>query len=167
MVAESEDAEAQMDARTSRSFHRQIELEDKSIVASRFTVATQIRDYPAKLVTPIWAQGFECEGGTCGLCCITETPGGMQRIRNARLNRELCAHYNVTKRVCRQYEIRPFMCEFYPFFLGVEAGQVCITASLECPGTNSTRNMVDSSKYKTTKTFYKHGSLRDVHREPE
>jgi len=110
---------------------------EKDLIQRAFQIPTNVFTYPAKYIAPIWAQGFECHAGDCGLCCLTEKPDKVSGIHNAQLDKAICQLYNTKTKICRRYMDRPDLCKLYPFFFGVEDGQVIIMASLECPGTCS------------------------------
>lgn len=107
------------------------------LVTKTFRVKTRFFSYPAKFIAPIWAKGFECQIGLCGLCCITGTPGDIRLKHNAQLDRSICGFYDVERSTCQRYAERPEVCRMYPFLYGVEDGQVLVSTSLDCPATNS------------------------------
>lgn len=127
-------------------------MED-GLVTKIFEIPTQFFTYPAKFIAPVWAQGFECQSGLCGLCCLTQKPEGVPQNYNTQLDRAICGFYNIKHRLCRKYDKRPLECKMYPFLFGVEEGQILISASLECPATN-------------TKKCIQTGVLLDVFEDP-
>ncbi|MCJ7632443.1 YkgJ family cysteine cluster protein [Candidatus Bathyarchaeota archaeon] len=110
------------------------------LIQRTFQIPTYTSTYSARYIAPVWAQGFDCRAGDCGLCCLTEKPSGISGVHNVQLDKAICRLYNVKTRTCRGYTSRPDLCKLYPFFFGVEDGQVIISASLECPGTCSDKS---------------------------
>lgn len=106
------------------------------MIIKTFDISTRFLTYPAKFVAPIWAQGFECKSGLCGLCCLTQLQPDTPQIHNANLDKAICRFYHTRNRICQKYENRPVTCKMYPFSFGVEDGQIVVSASLECPGTS-------------------------------
>jgi len=111
------------------------------LIAKTFNVQTPFFTYPAKFIAPVWAQGFECKSGLCGLCCLVQLPDDVPRKHNAKMDRVVCRFYDVEQRLCLRYNKRPIGCKIYPFLFGVEEGQIIISASLECPATNLKKNI--------------------------
>jgi len=107
------------------------------LVTKTFNISTQFCTYSAEYVAPVWAQGFECQSGICGLCCLTQLPTGVPQVHNSNVDKAICGFYDAERRLCRKYDRRPSGCRIYPFSFGVVEGQILISASLECPGTNS------------------------------
>lgn len=108
---------------------------ESGLLSKNFEISTPFFTFPATYVAPVWAQGFECK--LCGLCCLTEKPNGVPEIHDTRLDRPICRFYDDRKRLCRKYDGRPELCKTYPFIIGVESGKIKVSASLECPGTNT------------------------------
>lgn len=108
-----------------------------NLVTRTFNISTQFCTYPAEFVAPVWAQGFECQSGVCGACCLTQLPAEVPQVHNSKVDKAICGFYDVERRLCRKYDRRPLGCRIYPFSFGVVEGQILISASLECPGTNS------------------------------
>jgi Fe-S-cluster containining protein len=102
-----------------------------------FEIPTSLFTYPARFVSPVWAQGFECKRERCGLCCLTEKPSNVPTFHEVNIDKCVCRFYEVEKRLCREYPRRPELCRTYPFFIGVENNCVIISTSLECPGTDT------------------------------
>jgi len=110
---------------------------ENGLVTKAFNVSTRFFTYQAKFVAPAWAPGYECQMGLCGLCCLTQSPSGVSCAHNANLGKAVCRLYDSDRKMCRQYLQRPTGCKKYPFAIGVEDARILISASLECPGTNS------------------------------
>jgi len=68
---------------------------------------------------------------------LTELPPGVSQVHNSNVDKAICGFYDAERRLCRKYDRRPLGCRIYPFLFGVVEGQILISASLECPGTNS------------------------------
>jgi len=111
------------------------------LFTENFNLETTLFSYPAKFVAPIWGKGFECQVGVCGLCCLTELPEDVPRVHNVNFDKAICGLFDIARKKCQKYETRPVGCKTYPFFFGVEEGQVIISTSLECPGTNSKKKV--------------------------
>lgn len=112
---------------------------EHSLITLDFNVPARFFTYPAKFIAPAWGQGFQCQGGECGLCCLTELPDAVPRIHNYNIDQAICGFFDSKNKLCKEYIRRPQTCKTYPFFFGVEEGTILISASLECPGTNSNK----------------------------
>lgn len=110
---------------------------ESDLATKSFNISTPYFSYPVKFVAPVWAQGFECQSGQCGLCCLTQLPPEVSQIHNAELDLPICRVYDIKNRFCKKYVSRPIGCKIYPFLFGVEERQILISSSLECPGTSS------------------------------
>jgi len=110
---------------------------DYGLTFQDFEIPTSLFTYPARFVSPVWAQGFECKRERCGLCCLTEKPSNVPTFHEVNIDKCICRFYDIKKRLCREYSKRPELCRTYPFFIGVESNRVIISTSLECPGTNT------------------------------
>jgi len=64
--------------------------------------------------------------------------------KNTQLARAICGFYNIKRRLCKKYVARPLMCKMYPFWFGVEEGEIIVSTSLCCPATNS-KNRIENS----------------------
>jgi hypothetical protein len=110
---------------------------DNGLTFQDFEIPTSFFTYPARFVSPVWARGFACKKERCGLCCLTEKPSNVRTLHEARIDKSICGFYDIGRRLCKEYSRRPELCRTYPFFVGVEGNQVIISASLECPGTDT------------------------------
>jgi hypothetical protein len=106
------------------------------LVKTTFNINTQFFTFPANLIAPTWAKGYKCEAGKCGLCCLTAAPKNFPLQPFPQLDRSICAHYDVKRKLCKKHTERSPWCEAYPFLFGVEDGQVLISTCLECPTTS-------------------------------
>lgn len=112
------------------------------LVKTTFKIRTQFFTFPAILFTPTWAKGYKCEAGICGLCCLTaKPPKNVPQQPIAQLDRSICAHYDVKRKLCKKHTERPSVCRAYPFLFGVEDGKILISTSLECPTTSTESNI--------------------------
>ncbi len=111
------------------------------LVKTTLNIKTQFFTFPATFIAPTWAKGYKCEAGICGLCCLTASPGNFPHRPFAKLDRSICAHYDVKRRLCKKHSERHPVCKMYPFLFGVEDGQVLISTCLECPATNRESNI--------------------------
>lgn len=91
-----------------------------------------------KVISPSWAPGFECLKD-CGACCIVDPPKypiKVPTIRCEELDTYIC-RYLTKDNLCSIYNKRPIGCRMFPFnIIGVEKGEIIISPSLSCPGTN-------------------------------
>ena len=113
------------------------------LIERSFDIAVGPVSYPGKFVIPAWAQGFECQVGVCGKCCLTEKPSDVPEVYNAKIDKGICGFYDFRRKSCLRYSNRPLGCRLYPFFFGVEEGEVIISKSLECPGTLSQESLLE------------------------
>lgn len=138
-----------------------------NLVEEYFEVETPKGSFQAKYVSPIWAKGFDCKPMSCGLCCITALPEGVPHKTFELFGNKICVYYNTQRRVCKAYEKRPWGCKTYPFFLGVENGQVIVSHSLECPSTNTSYINMDilRNTFRYPKVAFAVDYLNDVFNE--
>jgi hypothetical protein len=106
------------------------------LAKTTFNINTQFFTFPANFIAPTWAKGYKCEPGKCGLCCLTAAPKNFPLQPFPQLDRSICAHYDIKRRLCKKHTERSPWCEAYPFLFGVEDGQVLISTCLECPTTS-------------------------------
>ncbi|MHA2062388.1 MAG: hypothetical protein ACW963_08885 [Candidatus Sifarchaeia archaeon] len=96
----------------------------------------QINAYNIIFVSPDWASGLDCIDN-CGYCCLSELPANVPKKREPRINATICAHYDLSNRLCLKYNDRPFMCKLFPLITGIKGEELIISAMLGCPGTNT------------------------------
>jgi len=108
-----------------------------SFIEKTCEVKTKHATFPIRFHAPIWAKGYKCEPGTCGLCCIVQRP---EKVPNRFLDvfpKLICGYYDPEKKKCRRHLQRRFGCRVFPFIFGVEEGVVVTSLNLGCPATNS------------------------------
>jgi len=92
---------------------------------------------PIRFIAPAWAKGFKCLEGNCGLCCVTDPPPNMRKMRIDTLENSICGVYVTKSRRCKKYQDRPIGCLKYPFMIGIEPPGLSLSVCLSCPSTNS------------------------------
>ena len=81
-----------------------------SFIEKTCEVKTSHATFPIKFRAPIWAKGYKCEPGTCGLCCIVQRP---EKVPNRFFDvfpKLICGYYEPEKKKCRRYFQRRFGC---------------------------------------------------------